>query len=343
MGGAKRPKPSSDPAKWEAFYAPLVKLLKNQQGQLETLLSERKFLEKWIKKQHESWTANQRAYETHISELKSCLEEKEMELLMVAAKSELMVGLKHRESMVRKLKLEETEDELADFRALFDLLTASPKKIEEPDQGTGSRRRTRSSTSKIAAPDTESKRLKLKYENLISEKNAEIAMLLKEKTFIWNQFNMLESKLTKKLKKKQAEVDQANDKFSQVHTTVEQLRSSNIEKDVTIAKLQSSNTEKDEVIEKLEARASELSQELEDLKKKSQAVVTPVLRSCKGMAVKTVKKESAAENVRPNGKGSRRSKRKGDGDDAVIIMESPPKLFTSSFRVPKLKNSSAPV
>ncbi|CAI0435712.1 unnamed protein product [Linum tenue] len=353
MGGAKRPESISEVAKWKVFYAPLVKLLKNQQEQIETLLSQRKSLEEWIKKHQEARTANHRLYETHISELMSRLEEKEMELLMEAAKTELMVGLKHREAVVRKLKLEETEDELADFRALFDLLTASSKKVsnmlfdlltagsketDEPDQGTESRRRTRSSTSKIAAADPESERLKLKYEKLVSDKNVVIAMLSKEKTFIWNQFNMLESKLTEKLKVKQAEVDQANDKLVQVVTTAEQLQSSNGEKDGTIAELreqlQSSNTEKDEAIEKLEARVHELSQELEGLKKSQ--VATPALRSCKGMAVKTVKKESNAEN------GSRSSKRKGDDDDAVIIVESPPNLFTSSFRVPKLKNSSTP-
>ncbi|CAI0435713.1 unnamed protein product [Linum tenue] len=338
MGGAKRPESISEVAKWKVFYAPLVKLLKNQQEQIETLLSQRKSLEEWIKKHQEARTANHRLYETHISELMSRLEEKEMELLMEAAKTELMVGLKHREAVVRKLKLEETEDELADFRALFDLLTASSKETDEPDQGTESRRRTRSSTSKIAAADPESERLKLKYEKLVSDKNVVIAMLSKEKTFIWNQFNMLESKLTEKLKVKQAEVDQANDKLVQVVTTAEQLQSSNGEKDGTIAELreqlQSSNTEKDEAIEKLEARVHELSQELEGLKKSQ--VATPALRSCKGMAVKTVKKESNAEN------GSRSSKRKGDDDDAVIIVESPPNLFTSSFRVPKLKNSSTP-
>ncbi|CAN1127284.1 hypothetical protein LINPERPRIM_LOCUS29531 [Linum perenne] len=367
--GKKLSEASSDRAKWDALYAGLVKLIKKQQSQLETLLSQREFLEDRLNKQHDTFVSNLRVYEHHFSQLKARLEEKEMEILMEAAKSELLVGLKQREAVVHKLKLEETEDELADFRALFEYLSTSLKKTEEPDEGNeGSRRRTRSSSG-TKTTNTELERLKLKCEKLASEKDE----ISKEKSFVWNQFNRSEAELTKKIKEKQDEVDQTKEKIAHVVTTVEQLQSSNNEKDETIVNLRTRVSEMEEESNRWQEKASKLSEELEALKKSQGVAATPVLRSCKEVATAstssrpktsgkengkegkrlggcsiTVKKEesSSAENPRQNSKSSRRrSKRKGSSDDdGVIILESPPKLFTSTFRVPKLKiSSSTPV
>ena len=65
---------TSDREKWDKVFGGLVKLLKSQQEQLETLLKERHFLEDRIKTQHERWVSDIRLYEDHISQasLLSC-------------------------------------------------------------------------------------------------------------------------------------------------------------------------------------------------------------------------------------------------------------------------------
>ncbi|CAN0906299.1 hypothetical protein LINGRAHAP2_LOCUS24163 [Linum grandiflorum] len=115
----------SDRAKWDVLYAALVKLIKNQKLQLETLLGQKEVLEDRFIKLNDTWVSNLQVYERHFSELQARLEEKEMVMLFEASKSKMLVGLKQREALVHAVKLEETEDALADFRALFDHLSAS--------------------------------------------------------------------------------------------------------------------------------------------------------------------------------------------------------------------------
>ena len=67
MGTSKRTQVvTSDREKWDKVFGGLVKLLKNQQEQLETLLKERKILEDRIKTQHERWVSDIRLYDDHI-------------------------------------------------------------------------------------------------------------------------------------------------------------------------------------------------------------------------------------------------------------------------------------
>lgn len=132
MGTSKRTQVvTSDREKWDKVFGGLVKLLKNQQEQLETLLKERKILEDRIKTQHERWVSDIRLYDDHILQIKGGLVEKDMACLLEAAKGNLMLGLKQREVSLHELKLEQTEDELADFRALFGYLSQSLKENSE--------------------------------------------------------------------------------------------------------------------------------------------------------------------------------------------------------------------
>lgn len=64
-------KRSSDREKWDKVFDGLVKLLKNQQEQLETLAKERKILEDRIKMQQERWISDIRLYEDHIFQASS--------------------------------------------------------------------------------------------------------------------------------------------------------------------------------------------------------------------------------------------------------------------------------
>lgn len=47
----------------------LVKMLKSQQEQIETLVKEREILEDHLKMQHEKWVSDVRLYEDHISQV----------------------------------------------------------------------------------------------------------------------------------------------------------------------------------------------------------------------------------------------------------------------------------
>ncbi|OAY22696.2 epidermal growth factor receptor substrate 15 homolog [Manihot esculenta] len=342
------------------LFDSLIKLLKDQQEQLKTLVRERKFLEDRIKLQNEQFLSEIRLFEDYITQMKEALVEKDMTCLLEAAKSDLMIGLKHKEASLYKLKLEQTEDELADFRACFDYLSRIlEKNSKETDYGKQGDRHDDLKSAGSKRLHDEVKRINFEYEKLASEKHSEISALLKEKSFVWHQYNVLETNLNDKLKSKQAEIDKANEKIAKVLDSVELLHSSNSEKDEMIEKLKVKLAEVEEERNKLKEEIPLLSHELESLRKSTSALVTPAPKNGstgskassqrvkssgrKGSSI-VVKKESSEKAVHSlNGavKGSRSLKRKGD-DETVTILETP-KLFSSSFKFPKLKTSSTPV
>ncbi|XP_050215013.1 uncharacterized protein LOC126666094 isoform X2 [Mercurialis annua] len=340
----------------DKLFNNLIQLLNSQQEQLQTLVEERKFLEDRIKLQHERWVSDVHLRDDHISQIKDELIEKDMACLLEAAKSDLMLGLKHREASLYKLILEQTEDELADFRSCFDHLC---RKLEENSTKTDDLNKVgRHSVEKSSGCkrlDNEVKRLKLEYEKLASEKNSEISALVKQKDFVWNQYNVLESTLNDKLKSKQSEVEQANAKIAKVLASVETLQSSNDEKDETIDRLKAKLAQVEVDRDKSKEEIFRLSHVLESLKKSRSAQVTPALKQCntggKGsnQVVKSngrtgsnvvVKKEPLS--VKNSEKGSNCLKRKQV--EVISISEAEtPKLFTTTFKFPKLKSSSTPV
>ncbi|XP_065880245.1 uncharacterized protein [Euphorbia lathyris] len=338
----------------DILFDGLVQLLKNRQQQLEFLLDERKILEDRIKTQQERWVSDVRLCTDQISQMKDFLMEKDMANSLLSAKSALMIGLKHREASLLKLKLEQTEDELTDFKAGFDYLSHilqknSNETDKEKEEGTQSN--LKSSASRTG---NEVKRLKLEYEKLSSEKNSEISALLKEKSFIWNQYSVLESDLTDKLKSKESEINLANNKIAKVLANAEQLQSCNDQKDEMIGSLRSKVAELEVDRDKLKEEICRLTQELKSKKESRNTDVTPVLRKhgdaetkplsrgakstlSKGRSI-TVKKEiSSGKSALPfkdGEKGSRSLKRKVV--EELSVLETP-KLFSNSFKVPKLK------
>ncbi|KAJ0026360.1 hypothetical protein Pint_09378 [Pistacia integerrima] len=350
---------SSERQKWDKIFNGLVKMLKSQQEQLQTLVTERKILEDRIKMQHEKWVSDINLYEDHITQMKSDFMAQEMTRLLEAAKSDMMVGLKNRETSLLELKLEHSDDNLADFRAWFDLLRQNPK-----DR------------------DAEARKIKLQFDKLASEKRSEVSALLAEKDFIWHQYKLLENDLTTKLNSKRAEVDQANEKIAKLLANLEELQSSNNEKDELIAKLNTQVADKEAGTNKCNDEISRLSRELELLRKSRSASVTPLLNPCVtgaktsntggksglrksgSVSITPLSKHFTAGAGNPGGKNcvrngsnvfvkkelsaaqvpdllhsekcSRSSKRKAV--DVCPISETP-KLFTSKFKVPKLKAS----
>ncbi|GAY42909.1 hypothetical protein CUMW_070600 [Citrus unshiu] len=224
----------------------LVKMLKSQQEQIETLVKEREILEDHLKMQHEKWVSDIRLYEDHISQMKSEIVAQELIHLLDAAKSDMVVGLKLREASLLKLMLEYTDDQLADFMAWFDLLRQKPKDGEP--------------------------------------KSIEVSAFLDERAFLWNQYKVMENDLTSKINSKRAEVDRANERIEKLLASTEQLQLSNNEKDETIAKLKTQIAQMETGSKKWNTEISRLTQELELLRKSRTASDTPVLNRCTRIA-----------------------------------------------------------
>ena len=70
MGAKTRSQVSSERQKWEKIFEGLVKMLKTQQHQLETLAKDRKILEDRINMQYERWVSDVRLYEDHNSQVR---------------------------------------------------------------------------------------------------------------------------------------------------------------------------------------------------------------------------------------------------------------------------------
>ncbi|KAM4122175.1 hypothetical protein ACB094_01G062800 [Castanea mollissima] len=339
---------SADRQKWDKIFNGLVRMLKTQQTQLVTLVNDRKNLEDRIKMQHERWVSDIRLCEDHICQLKGDLVMQEKTHSLDVLKSNLVMSLKHREAFLEKLISEDADSELEDFKALLDYVSLkSPKDLslsKGSDMPGGERH-----SKKLEA---EVRRLKYENEKLASEKSSEISALLAEKNFVWNQYKILENDYTSKLKSKHSEVEQANEKVKKLLASMEQLQSLNDEKDETIARLKDKVNLMEADSNKLNEENLRLSKELELLKKSRSAPVTPVLNRCPAGARPClrdknssrdrsnviVKKESSAAqapgSAKDTEKGSRGLKRKGVYSAPISEL---PKLFSSNFKVPKLK------
>ncbi|XP_039041719.1 uncharacterized protein LOC120180472 isoform X2 [Hibiscus syriacus] len=326
MGAKTRSQNSSERQKWDKVFEGLVKMLKTQQQQLETLAKERIILEDRIKMQYERWVSDVRLYEDHISQMKSELQTEEMARVVEATKADMIVGLKHREAFLCKMKLEETEDELIDFRAWFNILSKTSKGIPQ---------RNPIETKKATS----------------GEKSSQATALMAENNFAWNQLNVLESQHKDKLNSKQFELEKANTKIEALISNMEELRASNAERDEIIERLKAELSRKEADASRFQ-EVPKISRKVEMSRKPTSASCTPVIKRCAAGGRTSVlrgkngsrdrcniilKTENSALNVtdhKDNEKGSRSSKRKKD--DAIPLSETP-KLFTSTFKVPRLK------
>ncbi|KAM3341659.1 spindle apparatus protein lin-5 [Capsicum galapagoense] len=365
MAKPKKSNNSSDREKWNKVFNGLVHMLSSQQTQLESLAKERIILEDRIKLQNERWVSDINDFQEQIYEMKKEFTVQEMERILEVAKSEFIVGLKQRDVAMFKRKFEDADSELADFREWFDLLSQKCSELNDVSR-----------TETIEKPETrkkawedEMRRLKTENEKLTSEKNSEISALLAEKNFIWNQFNKLENDMTEQLRRKCADLEHANGKIQAFTRKIEELQSFNANKDNTIATLR---TQMDDTIATLRSQMaklesdsvkkseeiSKLSAELVLLKKSGSASVTPVLRrstngsgpsklrgtsrgpsklrgTSRGMDQRNITVKEEKQSSQALEKGQRSSKRKAGNSNLGA-----PNLFTSSFKVPKLKIAS---
>ncbi|XP_010533823.1 PREDICTED: uncharacterized protein LOC104809508 isoform X1 [Tarenaya hassleriana] len=326
----------SDREKWDKIFQGLAKILRTKQDQLESLVKDRKILVDRIKTQNDRWVSDVRLYEDHISMMKDEIETMEMMRLVEVAKSNMLVGLKDRDVSLCKVKLEHTMDELDDFKAWFHFLTLNSTNKDFGSKAAGSK-----------SLETEMRKLRLEYMKLASEKNCEVSSLIRENGFVWNQFKCIESDFVDKLKGKDDEIARASMKISSLISHQEELQLSLDEKDGIISGLKGKVAAMEEDASRKEEEISRLSQELELAQKSRSSKITPVLTRCttrtNSINGKTEKSNAAAKKDLPAGTVPALVKQSEQGGKSVkrkIPSLETPKLFSSTFKVPKLKAPS---
>ncbi|KAJ4964446.1 hypothetical protein NE237_024385 [Protea cynaroides] len=364
MASTKGSKVSKDHLQWQKIFNALVHMLQTQQIQLESLVKERSLLQDRIRIQHDRWISDVHILEENISQMKMDISQAGLFRLVEAAKSDLMVGLKHREVFLCKLKLGHAETDLKDVKLWVDCLThkcsekkeGSQLKIKGTDKGKEGRgdeysKQEEQRSSNVV--DGESRKLKHAQEKLTSENNPEVSALLAERNFLWNQFKKMENDYNSFIKSKQIEVHQANQNIEKLLASMEELQLSNIEKDETILMLRTDLAKLVADMEHSNKENTRLSSEIESLRNLQSASVTPVLNRCmvepstcslrpnntsKDRRL-PVKKNSAGSHSLDSMKESEEGCRKSSKIRHVEAISTPetPRLFSSTFKVPKLK------
>ncbi|KAL3514769.1 hypothetical protein ACH5RR_027486 [Cinchona calisaya] len=335
---------SYDREKCNKMFNAMVHLLQNQQIQIQYLAKDRKLLEDRIKLHHERWISDVNMLKDNIFQMQRDFVIQEMERKVEANKAEMVVGLKLRESFLYKQKFENADSELADFREWFEYLVG--KCFGEND--TSSDFDKKGEERRYKALESNLKRLKCENKKLILDKNLEVSALLNEKNFIWNQYKLMETNFNDQLKQKHADVESANEKIQGLLSSMEELQSSTSLKDKIIARLNNDIAKLKCDLVKKDDEVFRLSRELEALRKLRNDASTPILRQCRTGSGNTqsksksgkTKAEKEFDSSHTLEKGCRSSKRKAV--DALHISATT-KLFTSSFKVPKLKSSSPAV
>ncbi|XP_077246230.1 uncharacterized protein LOC143886161 [Tasmannia lanceolata] len=361
---------ASDSLQWKKIFNSLVHLLKSQQTQLVTLAVERKILEDRIQIQHERWVSDVLLLKDHLSQMEMAFSEADLGRVLESAKAELMVGMKKKEAFLYKLRSDSSKSDLGDMQRVLDFLShkyseqkeKSEETVKEIDKGKGGdgelktvgNTKEEDRNSKILREDI--RKLKHTNKKLSSEKNTEVSALVSERNFVWNQFKKMESDYISILKSKRDEVEQANKTIETLQLSMEKLKSTSKRKDDVIVKLKADLAEREMDVEKRTKETSKLVKELELLKGSRIASLTPVVSCPKvGSSNRSFKSEDNVKNQKrhlvnkdSNGfqasdlakstdKGSKRSLKRRGPETMVEV----PRLFSSSFKVPKLKNSPA--
>uniref|UniRef100_A0A7N0U3Q8 Uncharacterized protein n=1 Tax=Kalanchoe fedtschenkoi TaxID=63787 RepID=A0A7N0U3Q8_KALFE len=287
-----------------------------------------------------------------------------------AVKSNLLAGLAQTEATRLKLMLDYTENELAeDHKNYLDALYQKTKQSKDLSERDGVRSNKKSgfkSAAGLSVTDacsevleSEVKQLRAEYEKLSLKRTAEVFALLLEKDFVWHQLKTLESDYVDKLRRKTDEVEQANEKITNLVTRMEELQSTDSEKDKTIKSLESKMAKMEADAGAQRNELSRANQELEMLRKFCNAAATPSFTRCStessrlhlesknhvksrsGIQVKEEQSDPKESYLASHSeKGSRGVKRK---KIEVITIPDTPKLFSASFKAPKLKHSSPPI
>ena len=156
----------------------------------------------------------------------------------------------------------------------------SQRDPKETKKGMSGRKHNGSQSVTLRTLEDNVRRLKLEYENLASEKSSQVAALMSENKFAWNQFNVLESQCTDKLNRKHSELEKANRKVEALISDMEELRLSNAGKDDIIERLEAEVSQKEADASRLHEEVPKISREVELLRKSRSASSTPVIKRC---------------------------------------------------------------
>ncbi|KAL3640976.1 hypothetical protein CASFOL_015944 [Castilleja foliolosa] len=311
-GGKSPNKASARENNWHKVFNTLVELSKKLQ-------KDKKFLENRIKYLHGVMCKMKVEHE---------VESKKADLFLVSSE---------KEAAIYKHRYDNADSQLADLKQSFDYLS---QKCEEPrdipDDASN-----KAEGSRIKSLQNEVRKLKGEIDKCKLDKNTEISALLAEKKFVWNQLEKMESNLNNEIKKKGDEVKRANEKVQLVLNRADELQASNEKLRTVLTKMEIESARKSEEI-------SGLLKEIENLKAKAGSTETPSLRSCRGGRSSTsdggvikVKKETNClqpfEKMAHTKPSAHESKRKAV---EVITIPDSPRLFSSTFKVPKLKTSA---
>ncbi|XP_074263730.1 uncharacterized protein LOC141586419 [Silene latifolia] len=277
----KQQKPSTDRQRWEVIFKALKQLLQRQKLQLDSLFQERIFLQKRSDLHYQRCNSDAVLLQSHVSELREQLEVAKLARWLEIAKAKLLVGSKKKKAFGYKHKLDDTTDELDDYRAWFDILShrcpdqedIAPDWLYEILSTKGGKDSSPGAASeKHKMLEKEVATLKREYEKLSLRNSDEVSSLRSEIKFAWNQYNEKEGHFTRLLQAKNDEINKANEKITTLLATLEQLQMSNSVKDQTVNKLVAEAREKDEII-------SRCSKEL-DMFRFKRPVGRPPLKRC---------------------------------------------------------------
>ncbi|KAL8199902.1 hypothetical protein R6Q57_013470 [Mikania cordata] len=105
---------------WKKIFKGLVDMIEDQQRQLESLVKERKSLEKRFQSQKNRWVFDIKFLQNHISLMARNSKIKDMSRFVEDAKANLIISMKKKESIMNSLKFEEANDERTDLKLLFE-------------------------------------------------------------------------------------------------------------------------------------------------------------------------------------------------------------------------------
>ncbi|GAB2228422.1 hypothetical protein Droror1_Dr00010260 [Drosera rotundifolia] len=346
------PKPSSDRTRWKLMFEGMVKMWQSQKSQIESLLDVRNQLMNRIQLQHERWAAYVRSLGDEISQMKRELSLVESERVLDATKAESMMGLKDTKALFYKHKLEAAEDDLTDLKSLIDekkLLETPAVNGQSGSANIGSAGK--ADNHRYQALKKEVEKLKCEYQELSARKDAEVSALLSEKGFVWNQYRIMESDLTSRLKSKNVEVDALNEKIMKFTSDIEQLQSANEEKDdkiafleAKLAKLEAETNKKIEVFsgipqggeQRRRGNKSASNTPLFKTAAESQNS-TLAINACSQTNRPTRAKKGIASTMPVETHDKEKKSLKREAGDSITKAETRV-LFSSSFKIPKLKN-----
>ncbi|XP_078442264.1 uncharacterized protein LOC144711972 [Wolffia australiana] len=329
---------SSERKQWGRLFRALTEMVQQRQRQAETLAGDRKRLHEYTLLQHARWESKVRRLEARISMMKRVFE---MERRAHAASVNLALGIKQIEISRYREEFERAESDLQDFHECVKALNSEISSLKENEEKMERRDSEIRSSSALRGP----RNWKQAYKELSSKKEAEVSALLSEKDFVWHQLKKMEGEYTGLLKSKQVEINQSNEAFEKLQATVEELQSLAAKKEETIfslkgdlSQLKKEALKKDDELEKLQLSIKEKDAVIAKLQRDLSRTETSSKKPARVLRSRKEMNSLIRSGSRKSDSGQKiRSKRK-----SVVAMSAldSPKLFSSSFKVPKLRQPS---